>query len=64
MSTSTETADRREVLITFRCPAELVEAADKAAGRELLSRSAFARRALLVAVRDIEVNAEPMAAAR
>ena len=64
MTTSNESADQRGVPVCFRCPPELAEAADKALGRELLSRSAFARRALLVAVRTagIEVDAEPMAA--
>jgi Ribbon-helix-helix protein, copG family len=50
-TTATEAAEQRGVPVSFRCPVELAEAADKAAGRELISRSAFARRALLAAVR-------------
>jgi hypothetical protein len=63
-TTASEPADQRDALLSFRCPPPLIEAADKAATQELMSRSAFARRALLVAVRTagIEVDAEPMAA--
>jgi hypothetical protein len=45
-----EREEQQGVPVVFRCPRDLAEAADRAAAQELLSRSAFARRALRDAV--------------
>lgn len=51
MSNEEESVQADSVLVAFRCPRPLADAAEAAAAREGLTRSDVARRALIMALR-------------